>query len=230
MATATIAAGQTTSAPLTIPTTGATGSQRISGLSFPAGWIAGTVSFLVSNDNGQTYQSLNSPSGSLYTVTAATNSYIPVDRNIMATVTNLMIVSSVTQTSAMTVTANVTDVSLPNLGTVAGSSGGSTVATVPVTTIAASGATRTLVFASSGDIAYDVTLSQACTFTLGTAPSNGTFQRIYLIIRPAGFQATLPPSSASLAYAGGAAPTPSTSAITEIAYASDGTAPVLGGV
>ena len=122
--TAIFAAGQTTSAPFTLTPTGATGNQRISGLSFPASWVAGTVSFLVSNDGGQTYQQLYSPSGSLYTVTAASNCYIPVDRSIMATVTNLMIVSSVTQTASVSVTANVTDVSLPNIGTVAASSGG----------------------------------------------------------------------------------------------------------
>lgn len=99
----------------------------------------------------------------------------------------------------------------------------------PVIALSASG-TQALAFAAMGDVAYDVTLTGNCTFSLSTPPNTGTFQKLLLMIRPAGFQATLPASSAALANAGGSAPTPSTSAVTLYGYASDGTAPILGGI
>ena len=104
------------------------------------------------------------------------------------------------------------------------------VATVPVTTVASSGTTQTLTFAAAGDIAYDITLSTNCTFAVTPPSGMGTYRRLTLMIRPAGFQATLPASSGSLAWAGGSPPTPSTSAVTLVTFASDGTAPVLGGI
>ena len=48
-----------------------------------------------------------------------------------------------------------------------------------------------------------------------------------LIIRPAGFQATLPSSSSSLVWSGGTTPTPSTSTSTYVTFSSDGTAPAF---
>lgn len=110
---------------------------------------------------------------------------------------------------------------------VSGSGGSSS---VPVTVVAASGSTQTIAFASSGNIAYDITLSANCTFTI-TAPANtGTYRTLTLVIRPASFQATLPASSGALAWSGGSAPTPSTTAVTVITFGSTGIAPVFGGL
>ena len=80
-----------------------------------------------------------------------------------------------------------------------------------------------------GDVLYDVTLSAACTITMGTPPA-GQPQRMYLIIRPAGFQATLPASSGAIVWAGGSAPAPSTTISTAISFLSSGTAPIFGGI
>ncbi len=107
---------------------------------------------------------------------------------------------------------------------------GATGPDTPLTVVASSGTSQTLTFASSGDIAYDVTLSAACTFSITAPTNNGTFRRILLIIRPAGYQATLPASSSSLVWAGGAAPVPSTSTYTVLMFGSTGTAPIFGGL
>lgn len=112
--------------------------------------------------------------------------------------------------------------------TLLSSGGGSS--SVPVTTIASSGTTQTLAFASSGDVAYDVTLSANCTFSITAPTNNGTYRKITLVIRPTSFQATLPASSGALAWSGGSAPSPSTTAITVITFGSTGVTPIFGGL
>src|ERR1700727_2395532 len=109
-----------------------------------------------------------------------------------------------------------------------GGGGGSS--TTPVTTVAASGSAQTLTFASNGDTAYDITLSANFTFSITSPTSNSTFRRIILVIHPAGFTATLPPSSSTLAWAGGSAPSPSISAITELNIGFGVGTVVLGGI
>ena len=96
--------------------------------------------------------------------------------------------------------------------------------------VPASGSAYTLLFPAFGDIWYDITLSAPCTFSIGASSPEYLPQIMRVLIRPNGFQATLPASGGSLVNVGGIAPTPSTSAITEYTYASDGTAPILGGV
>jgi hypothetical protein len=112
------------------------------------------------------------------------------------------------------------------LGTTGNPCGGST----PVTVIASSGATQTLTFATGGDIVYDITLSANCTISITPPSTTGAWHRLILIIRPAGFQATLPTSSASLVWSGGSPVVPSTTAITLITFGGTGTAPVFGGI
>ncbi|HTV07814.1 MAG TPA: hypothetical protein VMD97_02060 [Candidatus Aquilonibacter sp.] len=103
-------------------------------------------------------------------------------------------------------------------------SGGST----PDTSPTCSG-TQALSFSTSGDIAYNVTLSANCTFSVSDAGSAGTLRKLTLIIHPAGFTSTLPVSSGSLVWSGGSPPAVSTSATTVIVFASTGVAPILGG-
>ncbi len=111
-----------------------------------------------------------------------------------------------------------------------GGGGGGGSATVPVTTVAASGSTQTITFAANGDIAYDITLSANCTFTITQPTTNSKFRKIILIIHPATFQATLPVSSSNLAWSSGSAPVPSTSAVTLITIGFGVGTLVLGGI
>jgi len=55
---------------------------------------------------------------------------------------------------------------------------------VPSIIIPASGASQTLTFATSGDVCYDITISQACNFTV-TGGVSGQYQSIILILRGA---------------------------------------------
>jgi hypothetical protein len=88
----------------------------------------------------------------------------------------------------------------------AAQTGGSGTGTVPVTTVAASGTAQTISFPAAGSVAYDVTLTGNCTFSLsgGTA---GQLQTITLILREdatAGRTITLP---GTIKWSGGLAPT-----------------------
>ena len=94
--------------------------------------------------------------------------------------------------------------------------------------VAASGAAYTLLFPAFGDIFYDVTLSANCTLSIGAASPADVPQIMTLLIRPNGFQATLPSTGAQLVNMGPNPPTPSTSQPSAYTYASDGTAPVIG--
>lgn len=97
----------------------------------------------------------------------------------------------------------------------------------PAVTVATVSGTYALTFASGADIAYDLTLSGNCTFTL-TAPSTGSIaRRIILWIHPAGFTATLPASSSSLAWAGGSPPAV-TGTLTRIGFENIGGTVTLG--
>lgn len=81
----------------------------------------------------------------------------------------------------------------------------------PVTTVAASGASEDLAFPSFGNIAYDVTLTADCTFTI-TGGAAGQLQTITLILRQdgtAGRVATLP---AAIKWPAGVAPSLNTAA------------------
>lgn len=83
-------------------------------------------------------------------------------------------------------------------------------ATVPVTTIAASGSSQSLIFSSFGSRAYDVTLNANCSFSV-SGGSVGELQTLTLILRggSGGFTAALP---GNVKWKGGAAPTVDTSA------------------
>lgn len=103
-------------------------------------------------------------------------------------------------------------------------------AAVPSVATQTSSGTTALAFSNTADVVYDVTLSAATTFSF-TAPSNtGTYRKLTLIIRPAGYQATLPASSSSLVWAGGSPPAVSTSNPTIITFTSTGNAPIFGGL
>lgn len=80
-----------------------------------------------------------------------------------------------------------------------------------LTTVAASGTSQALTFPSSGSVAYDVTLTGNCTFTV-TGGAAGQLQTITLILRQdatAGRTVTLP---ATIKWPGGVAPTLNTAA------------------
>ncbi len=83
--------------------------------------------------------------------------------------------------------------------------------TVPVTTVAASGAAQTLTFPASGNAAYDLTLTANCALSLsgGTA---GQLQALTLILRQDATAGRLPALPASVKWPGGTAPTPNTAA------------------
>ncbi len=88
-----------------------------------------------------------------------------------------------------------------------------------VTTIATSGTAKTLVFPTTGSVAYDVTLTANCTFTIdASAATAGQRQTIYLLVRnPSGsFTTTLP---GSVKWSNAAAPTIATTAGTVIEIA-----------
>ena len=76
--------------------------------------------------------------------------------------------------------------------------------TVPVTTIAASGASQSLAFPTSGSKAYDVTLTGNCAFTLSGGAA-GQLQMITLVVRggAGGFTPALP---SGIKWPGGIAP------------------------
>ena len=82
-------------------------------------------------------------------------------------------------------------------------------ATVPVTSVASSGAAQTLAAPATGHAAYDLTLTANCTLTLqgGTA---GQLQRISLFLRQDATAGRLPALPPNVRWAGGAAPTPNT--------------------
>ncbi|AOX16801.1 hypothetical protein AA0488_0271 [Kozakia baliensis NRIC 0488] len=103
---------------------------------------------------------------------------------------------------------------------------------MPVTTNTSPGSSLALAFASTGDVAYDVTPTQALTLSLSSGVS-GQFQILRLVIRQplsGGFAVTLP---TGVKYAGGVAPTVSTTAgqITVVNFATDdGGVTYLGGL
>ena len=110
----------------------------------------------------------------------------------------------------------------------------------PPVVVSASGPAQVLSFDTYGDTIYDVTLSEACAFTV-TAVAPGTIEtehtlsvpsarRVILVLRPNGFQASFAASSSALAWQGGSPPIPSTTSITAITFLSTGTAPILGGI
>ena len=80
----------------------------------------------------------------------------------------------------------------------------------PVTKISSSGTAQTLAFPTSGNKAYDVTLTGSCSFALAGGTS-GELQTITLVVRggAGGFAATLPPG---IKWPGGLAPIVDTAA------------------
>jgi hypothetical protein len=108
------------------------------------------------------------------------------------------------------------------------SGGGSS--TVPVTTVASSGASQTASFPAGGSAAYDITLTANCTISLsgGTA---GQLQTITLILRQDATAGRTPTLPGSIKWPGGVAPTPNTTAgRTDVFYIStpDGGTTLLG--
>lgn len=84
------------------------------------------------------------------------------------------------------------------------SSGGSS--TVPVTTVAASGASQALTVPTTGDSAYDITLTASCTLSFTGAGAPGKLQTVSFVIRQngtGGWLVTWP----TVTWIGGAAPT-----------------------
>ncbi|WP_035979757.1 collagen-like protein [Kozakia baliensis] len=114
----------------------------------------------------------------------------------------------------------------------AGKDGTNASAAVPVTANTSPGSSLALAFAATGDVAYDVTPTQALTLSLSGGVA-GQFQILRLVIRQpssGGFAVTLP---TGVKYAGGAAPTVSTTAgqITVLTFATDdGGVTYLGGL
>ena len=96
--------------------------------------------------------------------------------------------------------------------------------------VPASGSAYTMQWPSFGNIWYDITLSANCALSIGAGSPDAYPQVMRVIIRPNGFQATLPASGGSLINSGGAPPVPSTSAVTEYAYASEAVTTELGGI
>ena len=82
---------------------------------------------------------------------------------------------------------------------------------VPVTTIAASGASQALAAAAAGDRAFDITLTANCALSLSGGVA-GQQQAITVYLRQSGaggFQPALPPG---VRWPGGTAPTPNSAA------------------
>jgi hypothetical protein len=90
-------------------------------------------------------------------------------------------------------------------GVISGVAGG----TVPVTTVAASGASQALTFATSGSKCYDITLTANCAITL-TGGTAGQLQTITLILRQSGGGGFTPTLPAGVEWPGGQAPSPNT--------------------
>jgi hypothetical protein len=91
------------------------------------------------------------------------------------------------------------------------SASNATYGVTPVTTVGSATASQALVFATSGNNCYDITLTQNCTITL-TGGTTGQYQQCVLIIRQnstAGWTPTLP---SGVKWSGGVAPTPNTTA------------------
>lgn len=87
--------------------------------------------------------------------------------------------------------------------------GGGGAATVPVSTITASGTAQSVAFPVSGSAAYDITQTANCVLTL-SGGTVGQYQTVTLILRQnstAGWTATLP---TGVKWPGGTAPTPNT--------------------
>ena len=83
-------------------------------------------------------------------------------------------------------------VATSDLGVSSGGTAGSSI--VPVQTVGASGASRTITFPATGSICYDVTLTASCAFTV-TGGTVGELQTMTLYLRQnatAGWTATLP--------------------------------------
>lgn len=76
-------------------------------------------------------------------------------------------------------------------------------------TIAASGASQALAFATSGDKAYDVTLNANCNFTF-TGGVVGQLQTITLVLRQSVSGGFIPTFPAGVKWPGGVAPIPNT--------------------
>lgn len=81
----------------------------------------------------------------------------------------------------------------------------------PVVNVTAPGASYNLAFASNGDIAYNITLTEACALTISGGVV-GQYQEVKFQINPATFQATVP---GGILWPGGTTPTPST---TEVSF------------
>lgn len=113
--------------------------------------------------------------------------------------------------------------------TAAGLPGTASTPTTPVT-YANVAASYALAFAANGNQCLDLTLTANTTFTLTAPSSSAQYRVLTLVIRPAGFTATLPASSGALVWNGGSAPVPSTSNNTLISFGSTGVAPVFGGI
>jgi hypothetical protein len=88
-------------------------------------------------------------------------------------------------------------------------SSGAVSAITSVTTIASSGASRSIGFSSSGNAAYDITLTANCAITLsgGTA---GQYQYLTLVLRQSGSGGFTPGLPAGIRWPGGIAPVPNT--------------------
>ena len=81
----------------------------------------------------------------------------------------------------------------------------------PVTTVSTSGSSQSISFPSSGNAAYDITLTANCAITL-TGGTSGQYQSVTLILRQnstAGWTPTLP---SGVKWSGGTTPTPNTQA------------------
>lgn len=84
--------------------------------------------------------------------------------------------------------------------------------TVPVTVIAASGASQALTFASDGtNKCYDITLTANCALTISGGVS-GKYQTVSLILRQGGSAGFVPTLPANAKWPGGQTPTPNTQA------------------
>jgi hypothetical protein len=164
MTTATIAAGQTTSAPVDVSLFKEVDNQIVTGLTFPSTWTNGTVSFLSSSDHGNSYQPVLS-SGTPYSVSATAGQSVALSSTVFASITNFIVVSSVAQASAATIQVAISSPLTLSYTSSSSGGGGSSSTVTPVTG-------STTLSATAGNVS--VRLTAAATLTLPAAPANGT--------------------------------------------------------
>ena len=106
---------------------------------------------------------------------------------------------------------------------------------IQVIRIENSGALQSLAFADFGDVCYDVTQDQDCTYVVNPPSNTNSFQRLILYVRTKNFATKLPPSSPAMAWPRGERPSIGAGSQSgpghfRIVFESNGSAPIFGDV